>query len=187
MTATRANATGDGTYFAGQEPGRLGFTRVQNRMWVAKFRTEAASYHGRISAYGDAHAGVAWISDDPCDAAFGAANELVVWSQGGGGMLTFVVVRDEDEAKLDSDPALAAWAKNARLRADHCYYVAFENTTTVPPTAYDESYVESVGDDCGATGDGTCYYLAMDFNHLLHSVTSGQLVAGNVIPGLTMP
>jgi len=178
-------ATGDGTFFADQAPYRLGFNRVNGRVWIVKFKTEDASYRGRISAYGDSQGGVTWISDDPCDAAFGVANKLVSWSNHGGGSLDFLVVRKSDEPKLDTDPTLASWAKSPRLYAGHCYYVSFENTTDEFPSLIDKSYIETIGDDCGVSGDGTCYYLAMDFGHLLHDIGTGQLIAGNVIPGLT--
>ncbi|HMR08866.1 MAG TPA: hypothetical protein PKA88_23965 [Polyangiaceae bacterium] len=180
------SATGDGTYFSDQAPGRLGFTRVQNRIWVVKFKTEDASYFGRISAYGDSVAGVAWISDQVCDAAFAENKKLIALGTKGGGSLTFVVVRDADVAKLESDSALASVAKEPRLRAGHCYYVAFENVTSAFPSVVNENYIETIGDECGASGNGTCSYLAMDFNHLLHGLDGG-LISGNVIAGLTGP
>src|SRR2546430_11240319 len=58
------NAKGDGTYFTSQAPWRLGFNRVKDVIWVVKFRTEANTYLGKVSAYGDNSGGVAWISDD---------------------------------------------------------------------------------------------------------------------------
>jgi hypothetical protein len=181
-----ATATGDGTYFVDQAPGRLGFTRLQGRMWVVKFQLEANSYFGRISAYGDASGGFAWISRDPCDAVFAVDNLLATYGVAGGGDLSFVVVRDDaDEAILDGDPTYAAWRTNPRLRGGHCYYVAFENATPYPEFPLEAADIETAVDECGATGDGTCYYLAMDFNHRLHDITSNQLVAGNVISGLT--
>jgi hypothetical protein len=63
--------------------------------------------------------------------------------------------------------------------------VAFENMAEVPSYPLDASEIETATDDCGAAGDGTCYYLAIDFNHRLHDITTGQLIAGNVIAGLT--
>lgn len=40
-------------------------------------------------------------------------------------------------------------------------------------------------DNCGANNGGVCYYLAFDFGHLLHDVSTGQLIGGNVIAGFT--
>lgn len=180
-----ASAVGDGTYFASQAPGRLGFTRVQGRLWLAKVQLEENTYIAKLSAYGDSVGGVAWIGDKPCDATFAADNKLTIWGNHGGGMLLFAVVKDDTDAqKLKTDPAYSSYASLPQLRGGHCYYLAFENTSGFP-TALDAAYISSSADDCGAGGDGTCYYLAMDFGHRLHDITSGQLIAGNVIPGLT--
>jgi hypothetical protein len=181
-------AQGDGTYFAGQAPWRLGFNRTRGSIWVVRFRTEAASYLGHIDAYGDTTPGAAWISDAPCDATFAVAQRLVAWGNTGGGHLSFVVVKDDaDATRLDTEPALAAWRTNPRLRGDRCYYVAFENTDSTPPFPVTADYLATSADTCGVDPDYSCYYLAIDFGHLLHDPTSGVTFAGNVIPGLTSP
>jgi hypothetical protein len=178
-------ATGDGSYFADQAPYRLGFNRVNGRIWIVKFQLEANTYLARLSAYGDTTAGLAWISDQPCDATFAVNEKLVAWGAHGGGTLFFNVAKnDADATTLKTDPAYAAYHQNPLLRGGHCYYLAFENTAGVPPSPITPDYF-TTADDCGVSGDGTCYYLAMDFLHYLHDFTSGQVVAGNVIPGLT--
>ncbi len=181
-----ATVSGDGSYFAADAPNRLGFNRVQNRIWIVKFQLEENTYRGQISAYGDSSAGIAWISDDPCDASFAVTNQLVAYGTHGGGPLGFIVVKDDaDQQLIENDSNYAQYASTPQLRGGHCYYVAFENVAGFPPTPLTASYFGSAGDDCGASGDGTCYYLAMDFGHRLHDIVSGQLISGNVIPGLT--
>jgi hypothetical protein len=179
-------AIGDGSYFADQAPYRLGFNRIQGRIWIVKVKLEENTYRGRLSAYGDADVGVAWISDKPCDATFAETSSLIAWGLHGGGSLDFVVAKDAaDSQKLKTDPTYAGYAKTPQLRGGHCYYLAFENTDYTYPSKFDATYITTAKDECGASGNGTCYYLAMDFGHLLHDITSGQVFAGNVIPGLT--
>jgi hypothetical protein len=178
-----ASAVGDGSYFVDQAPGRLGFTRLPGRMWITRFATEPDSYRGRLAAYGDSTGGVAWISDDPCDAAFGVENRLAVWGNHGGGTLLFLVARnDEDAARMALD-----FPRDPVLRGGRCYYLAFENTADFPTTALDEAYIEGASpeDGCDVGGTGNCYYLAMDFFHRLHDL-EGRTVAGNVVPGYTI-
>jgi hypothetical protein len=180
------NATGDGTYFADQAPYRLGFNRVQNRIWIVKFQVEENTYRARLSTSGDSPttSGHTWISDQPCDAQFAIDNQLVTWGAHGGGMLLFNVVKNDADANtLKTDPKYLD--QTPQLRGGHCYYLAFENLDGVPQSAITADYIATAGDNCGANGDGTCYYLAMDFLHYLHDITTGQVVAGNVIPGLT--
>jgi len=179
------SAVGDGTYFVSQAPYRLGFTRVQHRLWIMKFRTEANSYVGKISAGSDSVGGLSWISSTPDGASWALQNDLVAWSGNGNSLLNFIVVKDDaDESKLATDPALAQWRGMPVLRGDHCYYFGFENATTYPAAGIDASYWNS-SDECGATGNGTCWYLGIDVGHFLHDPTSGATVVGNVIPGLT--
>ena len=181
-----ATAKGDGTYFADQAPYRLGFSRVKDRLWLVKVQLEENTYLATLSAYGDNSGGVAWISDQPCDATFAEKEKLASWGAHGGGTLDFVVAKDEASAqKLKTDPAYASYAKTPQLRGGHCYYLAFENTAGFPAALPDVTYISTAADDCGESGNGTCYYLAMDFSHRLHDITSGQLASGKVIPGLT--
>ncbi|MBK6691537.1 MAG: hypothetical protein IPG50_04945 [Myxococcales bacterium] len=178
------SAVGDGTYFASQAPTRLGFNRVQGNVWIVKFRTEANSYAGRVTASGDSSGGIAWISDSPCGPAFAVANRLVTFEVHGGGSLNFLVVKDAADAqKIATDPALASWRSSPKLKGDTCYYAGFQNSTH--PTFPIGESAWDLTDDCGAsTGGASCYYLAMDFAHYLHPF-SGGIMAGNVIAGLT--
>jgi hypothetical protein len=179
-------AVGDGTYFADQAPYRLGFNRVQGRVWIVKFQVEENTYRARLSAYGDSAttSGVAWISEQPCNAQFAVDTQLLAWEVHGGGTLLFNVVKNDADANtLKNDPQYLD--ATPQLRGGHCYYLGFENLDGVPPGPITQEYLETAGDNCGANFDGTCYYLAMDFQHYLHDITSGQVVAGNVIPGLT--
>lgn len=179
-------AVGDGTYFADQAPYRLGFNRVNGRVWIVKFQLEENTYFARLSAYGDSSSGLAWISDQPCDATFAVNEKLVAWEVHGGGTMLFNIAKNDADANtLKTDPDYAAYSQNPMLRGGHCYYLAFENVAGVPPFPITPDYFTTATDDCGVNGDGTCYYLAMDFQHYLHDITSGQVVAGNVIPGLT--
>jgi len=180
-------ATGDGTYFASQAPWRLGFTRSQNTMWTVKVKLEANTYWGRISAYGDSSSGVAWISDKPCDATFAEANKLTIYGNNGGGVLNFVVVRNaQDAVTIQTNSQYATYKTMPQLQGGACYYVSFENVSTYPTGGVaDANFIATAGDDCGANSGGTCYYLAMDFNHLLHNPQTMQLFTSNVIAGLT--
>ncbi len=172
------NAGGDGSYFADQAPTRLGFTRVHGRVWIAKFKTEEDSYRGAISAYGDSVGGLAWISDQPCDPSFALSERHVLWGAKGGGMLSFVVARDDAAAS-----ALAAAYPGPQLRGGHCYYAAFENTS-YPQGAIDPGFFTTAADPCGNRDNPTCSYLAFDFNHRLHGLDGGT-IGGNVLPGFT--
>lgn len=182
-----ASATGDGAYFASQAPWRLGFNRLHGNVWIVKFRTEAASYFGRISVGADSTAGMTWISDTPTDATFAVQHKLVTYGTHGDGMIDFVVVKDDADAlRIATEPAFASLRSSPQLRGDHCYYVAFENVAGTPANPLTSSYFATAPDDCGAlNGTPDCYYLAFDFNHRLHETTQGQVVAGNVIAGLT--
>lgn len=179
-------AVGDGSYFADQAPWRLGFNRIQGNVWIVKFRTEANTYRGRVSAYGDSSGGIAWVSDSPTDATFALQNHLVGYEVHGGGSLDFIVVKDDADAnKIATDPAFASDRNTPKLRGDHCYYLGFENVASLPPSPLTTAFW-STADDCGtSTGGTSCYYLAMDLTHYLHVPTTGQIMAGNVIPGLT--
>ena len=175
-----ASAVGDGTYFADQAPGRLGFNRTQNTIWVVKFKTEANTYQGRISAGGDASGGVFYISRDPCDPSSAIANKTAVWGSKGGGLIGFAVANDAADAA-----ALKAMNNTSpQLKGGYCYYAVFQNTASVPQGVVDKAFIENSGDDCGASTGGVCYYLTFDMTHYLHTF-SGQVMAGNVIPGLT--
>lgn len=55
----------------------------------------------------------------------------------------------------------------------------------VAPIALTADYVTNAVDDCGLAFDGSCYYLAFDFGHRLHTF-EGQTFGGSVIPGLTV-
>jgi hypothetical protein len=179
------SAVGDGSYFVSQAPYRLGFTRVRNRVWIIKFRTEANSYVGRMSAGSDSVGGLSWISSAPDDANWALQHDLVAWSGTGNSLISFLVVKDDaDQTKLATDPSLSPWRGMPTLRGDHCYYFGFENATTYPAAGIDASFWNS-SDDCGATGNGTCWYLGIDVGHLLRDPSSGATIAGNVIPGLT--
>jgi hypothetical protein len=178
-------AVGDGVYFAGQAPGRLGFNRVQHRLWLAKFRVEANTYLGRISAYGDSTGGIAWISDSPSDPSFAVQHHTLVYGTHGGGSIGFVVVENDAAATaIATNPAYALYKSMPQLRGDHCYYAGFENVETYPTTAIDTSFWSSA-DNCGASSGGVCYYLAFDFSHFLHQPLTGNVMGGNVIAGLT--
>ena len=182
-----ATATGDGSYFASQAPFRLGFNRLHGNVWIVKFRTEANTYFGRISAGADSTAAITWISDSPTDPTIAVKNNLVSYGTHGVGTVDFVVVRDAaDAARIATEPAFAGLRGASKLEGDHCYYVGFENVAGVVANPLTASYWSSAPDDCG-TQNGTpdCYYLGIDFNHTLHVVTTGQTVAGNVIAGLT--
>lgn len=177
------SATGDGTYFATQAPWRLGFNRTQNTIWIVKFRTEANTYLGKVSAYGDSTGGIAWISDDPNNPKFAIDGKLVVYGNHGGGTIDFTVARNASDAMtLKSDPK---WSWMPQLQGDHCYYAMFENVDSWPMSAIDSNFITMSGDDCGANSNGVCYYLAFDMGHLLHDPVSMQTFAGNVIAGLT--
>lgn len=179
------SATGDGTYFASQAPYRLGFTRVQNRIWIMKFRTEANSYRGRMSAGADSDPGLAWISNAPDDANWALKNNLVSLTPHGTAMLDFLVIKDDADANtVATNSAFAQLRGMPTLRGDHCYYFGYENVSTLPSTAIDASFWSSA-DECGATGNGTCWYLGLDVNHYLHDPGTGATIAANVIPGLT--
>ena len=180
------DAKGDGSYFADQAPGRLGFNRLNGEIWIVKVALEANSYLGTISAYGDNVGGTAWITDKPCDATFGVERRLVVYGNQGGGAINFVVVRDEADAqKLATDPTLKGqWGAMPQLSGGHCYYAEFENTD-YPATAVTADFLATSADPCGNANVPSCYYLAFDFAHYLHDPTSGVLIQGRVIPGLT--
>jgi hypothetical protein len=177
------SAVGDGSYFAADAPMRLGFNRTSGLIWIVKFRTEEDSYRGRISAYGDGTAGVAWISDDPCDAAFAGENRLTAYGNHGGGSILFVVARnDDDAARMATD-----FPRDPQLRGGRCYYAVFQNVAESPTTAVDEAFIESASpsDGCGTADSASCYYLAFDMAHRLHAL-DGTTYAGNVIPGYTI-
>lgn len=177
-------ATGDGTYFTSQAPMRLGFNRVRNTLWLVKIRTNKNTYVGRVAAYGDNSGGVAWVSDRPDDVSFALQHHTVAYGVHGGGTIFFVVVDGAADAqRIATDPAYATYKTLPQLASDHCYYVGFENTQDYPQTL-DASFWNTP-DDCGANGDGTCYYLAFDFFHLLDDPTSGQRMGGSIIAGLT--
>jgi hypothetical protein len=183
-----ASVAGDGVYFAGQEPWRLGFDRQHGMLWLVKIRLDDESYYGRIAAYGDSAGGIAWLSDEPCDASFAVTSSLYEWNLQGGGTLEFVSVKDAaDAAKLDSDPALAQYKSLPRLRAGGCYYAMFENTSGLPPMPMTSSWVETTEDACGGGPGDSCYYLAFEFNHLLYAPGTTDVFQNAVIPGLTTP
>lgn len=181
------NAVGDGTYFASQAPYRLGFNRMQGFIYLVRFRVEANTYWGRVSAYGDATAGAAWISDRPCDPAFAVQNRLVAFGNHGGGSLDFAVVRnDADAQRLLTDPAYQSYRNTPQLRGGGCYFVAFENTDYVPTTPLLD-WLQTTPDTCmDINGNPGCYYLAFDMSHELRTATGG-LIPSHVIPGLTQP
>lgn len=177
-------AVGDGTYFTSQAPLRLGFNRTQNTLWLAKIRTDKNTYVGRVAAYGDNSGGIAWVSDRPDDVTFAVQHKTATYGVHGGGTIFFVVVDGAADAqRIATDPAFATYKSFPQLESDHCYYVGFENTQGYPQNV-DASFWSSP-DDCGANGDGTCYYLAFDFFHLLYDPSSGKTLGGSVIPGLT--
>ena len=137
-----------------------------------KFRVEDNTYRGQVSAYGDQTAGVTWVSDKPCDPTFGVANKLVEHE----GDLNFVVARNAaDSPQLRATPA---YASTPQLRGNHCYYLAYENAKFGTPM--DVNYISTAPDLCTAG----CYYLAMEFRHLLAGATLGPQAR---IPGLTLP
>ena len=182
------SAVGDGTYFASQAPFRLGFNRMQGFIWVVKFRTDANTYMGRVSAYGDGTPGTAWISDHPCDPTFAVTSRLTAWGNTGGGTMHFTVARnDTDAQRLKSDPAYQAYWQTPLLRGGHCYYLAFENTES-PLAAPTVAWLQSTQDTCqDINGNPGCYYLAFDMFHYLRDPISNGLMNGNVISGLTQP
>ena len=182
------DATGDGTYFADQAPWRLGFSRVQGRIWIVELQTEENTYLGRASAYGDSSSGVMWISDDPCDPTHAVEENLISFGGHGGGTVDFLVVRDDADAlTVQTDPAYEGYRGWPVLRGGHRYYAVFENTDWSPPNPIDVAWLTTTPDTCGEETEpaGSCYYLAFDMGHLLHVPTTGQVVAGNVIAGLT--
>lgn len=177
------NAVGDGSYFADQAPWRLGFNRTQNTIWIAKFRTEANTYRGRVSAYGDSSGGVAYIATDPCDPTSAIADKTAVYGNHGGGSIDFIVVNSAaDAATLKST---YPYSYSPQLKADHCYYAVFQNVAEVPQALVDKAFLDSSTDTCGANTGGVCYYLAFDFGHRLHDMATGTLFAGSVIAGFT--
>jgi hypothetical protein len=179
-------AKGDGAYFADQAPWRLGFNRLHGEIWIVKIALEDNSYLGTVSAYGDNVGGTAWITDQPCDAAFAVDHKLVAYGNHGGGSIDFVVVQsDADAQKIANDPTLKAQlGAMPQVFGGRCYYAEFENTDwpTGPVTA---DFFATTADSCGNDTDPSCYYLAFDFGHLLHDPTSGDLFQGRVIQGLT--
>jgi hypothetical protein len=178
------NAVGDGSYFASEAPWRLGFNRHQGVTWIVKFQTEADTYLGKVSAYGDNTGGLAWISDKPCDPTFAVTNHLVVYGNHGGGTNLFVVARnDADAATLHTNPAYTSYKNVPQLRGGGCYYAVFQNTAQAPTGAPDVSYINTVAEACG--NESGCYYLAFDMGPRLHTFTN-QTIAGNVISGLTV-
>ncbi|NMB75046.1 MAG: hypothetical protein GYA21_07940 [Myxococcales bacterium] len=187
-------ATGDGTYFASQAPWRLGFNRIGGMVWLVKIRLEENTYMGRVSAYGDSTAGVAWIADAPCDPSSALEDPpLVAFGVHGGGSIDFVVAKnDADAERLRSDPEYRdRFRWSPILRGGRCYYAGFENTDYVTPNPLTAEWFATTPDTCGYTDpEGNwvpaCYYLAFDFGHLLHEPASGQVFAGNVIDGLTV-
>jgi hypothetical protein len=182
-------ATGDGAYFADQAPWRLGFNRLHGDVWIVKFRVEDNTYFGRVSAGGNSTGGTAWIATDPCDPSFAIQSGLVTWSGMGGGMLDFVVARNDDDAqKLHLDPAYEAWSKTPQLKGQHCYYAVFENTSQPPSVPATVDWFTTVPDDCGSVNNTPdCYYLAIDMSHLLHDPSNGTVVQSAIIPGLSNP
>jgi hypothetical protein len=178
-------AKGDGTYFVGQEPWRLGFNRLQNKIWIVKFKTDANTYFGRVSAYGDNSGGVGYVSDKPCDPTFAVANKLAVYGNHGGGSIDFVVARNASDAQaLKTSPQYANYKNMPQLQGGACYYAVFENVN-MWPQPLDVNFLQTIGDDCGSNYDGSCYYLAFDFGHLLKDPVSMNTFQGNVIAGLT--
>lgn len=179
-------AKGDGVCFAGQAPLRLGFSRVHGAVWIVKFHVEANTYVGRISGYGDSVGGTFWISDDPCNPTFAITNHTQIFTGQGGGTIDFVVARD-DVQKLQSDPMYSSqYDTLPQLRGDHCYYAVFENTD-FPAGGVTADFLATTPDPCGNANDPSCKYLAFDFNHLLHDVTTGDTIGSNVLPGLSTP
>jgi len=178
--------SGDGSYFAGQEPDRLGFTRSNGAIWVVKFQVEVNTYEGVVAAYGDTVPGAAWISSRPCDVADAFALPLVNFSLTGGGTLRFVVAKDDADAEtLRNDPDYAPdYGRMAQLRGGGCYYLAFESTGAHPePLSAD--YLATTEDWCGRDTGGACGYLAMDFSHWLHHYETGNARRDGIISGLT--
>jgi hypothetical protein len=186
------DAKGDGSFFADQAPYRLGFNRIEQLVWIVKFRTDSYTYWGRVSAYGDSSAGVAWISDSPCDPTFAVDNQAIGFGIHGGGSIDFVVARDDVDADRlrNESPYREGFAHTPLLRGGHCYYLGFENTDYVPPQPFTVDFFSSTPDTCGHTlpdgsYDPSCYYLAMDFSHYLVDPINGALMNGNIISGLT--
>jgi hypothetical protein len=182
-------AVGDGTYFVDQAPQRLGFTRNNGFIWIVKLRLEPNTYLGRLTATGDTTPGATWISREPCSAADAFASGLAAYGNTSGGMLLFTVVRDDTDAEtLRSDPAYAPrYGQTPQLRGGHCYYFVFENVGPYPDP-FDLAYVSTSPDWCfDIEGNPTCWYLAMDFFHLLHDPTTGAVASGAIIDGLTQP
>ncbi|MFO0669265.1 MAG: hypothetical protein U0235_06485 [Polyangiaceae bacterium] len=132
-----------------------------------KFRTEANTYFGRISA---ARTRPPPSRGSPTRRPTRPSREEQPRElrHDGVGTVDFVVVRDAaDAARIATEPAFAGLRGASKLEGDHCYYVGFENVAGVVANPLTASYWSSAPDDCG-TQNGTpdCYYLGIDFNHI---------------------
>lgn len=186
------DAKGDGTFFSDQAPYRLGFNRIENLVWIVKFRTDPNTYRARLSAYGDSSAGIAWIGESPCDPGFAITQRAYEYGIHGGGDISFLVIRDAADAERvrTESPYREDYASWPKLWGGHCYYLGFENTGYEVPQPMTADFFSSTPDTCGHTlpdgsYDPSCYYLAMDFFHYLMDPITGDIMRGSVIDGLT--
>jgi len=192
------NAKGDGSFFSNQAPGRLGFTRYYGVMHIVRFKTDDNIYLGSVTAGGDLTISSTFISKNPCDPASIPTNApsgmyVAKAAQVGidGGHFNFIVATQDQYTamKASSNASVASWAKfNVRLEPNSYYYLHSYNavsTVIANPNAPDDCVDPYTGQP-----KNNCYYLAMDFNHLLYNVypTVGPLgteKVGNIIPGYT--